>query len=362
MPKVTVIVPVYNVEKYLRDCLNSLINQSLKDIEILCIDDGSTDNSGNICEEYAKNDARVKVIHKPNSGYGHSINLGIQNSNGKYLAILESDDFADRKMYENLWDLAEKYEADLVKCAWYEYFTDTKTSVNTGSLPVKYANKVITYRDFHDILKNKTTIWAGIYKKDFLISNNLKCLETMGASFQDTSFNFQALIFANRIVLTEKPYVYYRQDNINSSVKSKGKIFNICREYDVINNVLDSHPQIKEEINYRKLINEYNHYTWNLLRIAEEYRPEFIDKFAERFKVYYDRHEINEKFFRKINKKEFNILMSDKDKFLEIIKKKAKKKIYRQNRKKLFSLKISSSRISLVMFGKQILQYANSLF
>lgn len=355
MPKVSIIVPIYNVEKYLKECLDSLTNQTLKDIEILCIDDGSTDSSGQICDEYTKNDARIKVIHKQNSGYGNSINLGIEKAEGKYIGILESDDYADRKMYEDLWNTAEKFQADNVRCSWYECFPEKNVYINVGTISPKIANKVITFRDYHKILKNKTMIWGGILKKDFLINNNIKCLETPGASYQDTSFNFKILTLAQRLVLVDKPYVYYRKDNINSSVKNKGKVYFICDEYSEITKFLNEHPDIKKEINYRKLINEYNNYVWNLLRISEEYREEFIVKFAEIFKQYYDNGELDEKFYNKISKDEVETLLNNKNEYLNIINKKIKKKLAREKRKNMFSLKTSRTGISLILFGKQVI-------
>ena len=343
------------MENYLKECLDSLVNQTLKDIEILCIDDGSTDTSGKICDEYAKNDARIKVIHKENSGYGNSINLGIEQAEAKYIGILESDDFADRKMYEDLWNIAEKFQADNVRCNWYEYFPEKDTCINVGTIPTYLVNKIITYKEYHKILKNKTMIWGGILKKDFLIKNNIKCLETPGASYQDTSFNFKTLALAQKLVLVDKPYVYYRKDNINSSVKNKGKVYFICDEYSEITKFLNEHPDIKKEVNYRKLINEYNNYVWNLLRISEEYREEFIIRFAEIFKQYYDNGELDERFYNKINKAELNTLLSNKEEFLKIINKKVKKKLAREKRKNMFSLKTSPSGISLILFGKQVI-------
>ncbi len=356
LPKVSVIVPIYNVEKYLEQCLDSLKNQTLKDIEIICVDDGSTDSCGEICDRYAQNDARIKVIHKKNSGYGNSINRGIEEAQGKYVGILESDDFADKKMYENLWNLAEQHQADNVKCSWYDYFTDSDTAIKVGAISPKKANKVITYKDFHGILKNRTVIWGGIYRRDFLVANNIKCLETPGASFQDTSFNIKTLLLANRLVLTEKSYIYYRKDNINSSVKSKAKVYFICEEYEEITRFLNEHPDIKQEINYRKLINEYNHYIWNLLRISPEFRSDFIDKFAEIFSKYYNNDEFDSRFYNKIKKKELLTLFNNKEKFFKLIRRKSIKQQLREKRKLKFSLRISSARISLVAFGKQLVR------
>ena len=101
MIKVSILMPACNVEKFLRECMDSVVGQTLKDIEIICIDDGSKDSTGDILDDYAEQDERVKVIHKPNSGYGHSMNVGLQHATGEYIGIIETDDFADLDMFES---------------------------------------------------------------------------------------------------------------------------------------------------------------------------------------------------------------------------------------------------------------------
>ena len=122
-PKVSIVVPIYNVEKYLRQCLDSIVNQTLKDIEIICVDDGSKDSSPEIIEEYVKKDSRVKVITKENSGYGNSMNRGFDMATGEYIGIVESDDYADPDMFEKLYDIAKKNDLDIVKSGFYFYYS-----------------------------------------------------------------------------------------------------------------------------------------------------------------------------------------------------------------------------------------------
>lgn len=121
MAKISVVVPVYNVEKYLKECIDSIINQTLEDIEIICVNDGSTDSSLEILNDYAKKDSRIIVINKSNSGYGHTMNMGLNAATGEYVGIIESDDFADKNMFEDLYKLAKEYDADIVKGDWYNY-------------------------------------------------------------------------------------------------------------------------------------------------------------------------------------------------------------------------------------------------
>ena len=198
MPKVSVLVPVYNVEKYLKQCLNSVIGQTLQDIEIICINDGSTDSSLSILEEFAKNDNRIKIINKENSGYGASMNMGLDLAIGEYIGIIESDDFADEKMFEDLYDLAVKNNADIVKSDFYYHFSNENISRKAGKILSK--NKTFSIKDDTSALKILPTIWSAVYKRSFLNENNIRFLETKGASYQDTSFAFKTLACAKNIL------------------------------------------------------------------------------------------------------------------------------------------------------------------
>jgi len=109
MPNISIILPIYNVDSYLRECLDSIINQTLKDIEIICVNDDLKDNSLSIMQEHAEKDSRIKIISKPNSGYGHTMNVGIDAATGKYIGIVEPDDYVQLDMYETLYNLAEKH-------------------------------------------------------------------------------------------------------------------------------------------------------------------------------------------------------------------------------------------------------------
>ena len=122
--KVSVIVPCYNVEKYVRECIQSICNQTLKEIEIICINDGSKDNTLSIINEFKKKDKRIKVINKENTGYGHSVNLGIDIACGKYIGIVESDDFIEPNMYSEMYEISEFYNLEVCRCCYYEYHSD----------------------------------------------------------------------------------------------------------------------------------------------------------------------------------------------------------------------------------------------
>ena len=121
---VSVVIPVYNVKKYIKECLDSVLNQTLNNIQIICVDDGSTDGSEKILDEYEKKDSRITVIHKANGGYGQAMNIGNAHARGEYIAILEPDDYIDIDMYEELYSIAKEKDLDFVKSNYYRFWGD----------------------------------------------------------------------------------------------------------------------------------------------------------------------------------------------------------------------------------------------
>lgn len=354
MPKVSVLVPIYNVEKYLSQCLDSIINQKLDDIEIILINDGSNDSSPLIIEKYQNQDKRIKVINKINTGYGNSMNLGLDMATGEYIGIVEPDDFIEKDMFFDLYDLAKKYNSDLVKSDYFGFQDNQKRKMGKfASYPIE---KPIDIFEYPSLVRMQPSIWSGIYRKEFLDNNNIRFLESPGASFQDTSFAFKTFCLAKNIILTDKPYLNYRMDNENSSVKSQSKVFLITLEYNEIDKFLNDNPKIKKAVNSNKLIKQYKTYIWNLKRIEPKFYLDFIERFCGDFERYYQNNEIDNVFYKKINKKEFNLLISDKDKFKKRLKSIIKKEKDKEKRRKMISIHLNSSRLSVVLFGKQIIK------
>ncbi len=354
MPKVSILVPIYNVERYLKQCLESLVNQTLQDIEIICINDGSTDASHSIIEEYAKNDNRIKAIHKDNSGYGHSMNTGLDAVTGEFVAIVESDDFVDLNMCKDLYELAQKDDVDMVIADFYGFKNNQARKM--GKVSKSLENKIINVQTEKKITKLYLPIWNKMYKTEFLKEINLRFIESKGASYQDTSFGFISLVSAKKVVCTQRAYLYYREDNANSSVKQKDKVFCVVEEYQKITNFLNENEEIKKAVNCEKLIRQYNGYMWNLMRIEEEFYAEFIDVFSNQYNEFYKNGEITEGFYKKIDKAELKMLLANKVAFQAMIKKRAKSKNKKETIKDLFSIRINSSRVSIVLFGKQIIK------
>lgn len=354
MAKVSIIIPIYNTEKYIKKCLDSVIAQTLEDIEIICVNDGSTDSSLSILEQYSQKDPRITIINKTNSGYGHSMNLGIDSSTGEYIGIVEADDFVNPEMFEELYRLASENQADMVKSDFY-YYLD-KRSRKAGKIAKNKCFKVFNIKDDNTILKMMPSIWSAIYKREFLKENNIRFLETAGASYQDTSFAFKTLASAGRIVFTDRAYYNYRQDNESSSVQSKGKVYAICDEWEEITKYVNERPEIKKEINDIKLSTQFNAYRWNTMRIDEKYRDEFIEKYSKTFKEYYNNEEIKQGFFKKASKNELKLLLFNKPEYKKLINALALKKDKKAQRQKAFSVRINPSRVSIVLFNKHLVE------
>lgn len=291
MCKVSIVVPIYNVEKYLRQCLNSIINQTLKDIEIICVNDGSTDLSTQIINEFAEKDNRIKIINKENSGYGASMNRGFDSATGEYLGIVESDDYADPCMFEKLYGIAKKNDLDVVKSGYYLYYSipeekNEKVEIashilcNRTFCPTEDFSAPMEQVEFFNI---KPTIWSSIYRTNFIRENSIRFNETPGASYQDASFNFKVWVCAKRVQLIQEAFLHYRQDNENSSVNSKGKIFCICDEYDEMQRFLDERPCKKGKLECLKNRIKYDSYMWNYNRLAPRYKYLFLERVSYEF-------------------------------------------------------------------------------
>lgn len=281
-PKVSVIVPVCNVEKYVKECVESLINQSLREIEIICVNDGSSDSSLHILRGLEQKDNRISIIDKENTGYGDTVNTGIRAAKGEYIGILESDDFAVSDMYEKLYSKARKNSAELVKGNYYNYFTESNNSdieEYLGWLPYE---KLLTREERNVLIFSEPAIWCGIYKKDFLLKNDISFLTTPGASYQDTSFAYKTALCAKRMMLIKDPVLFYRRDNEDSSVKDDRKVFYICDEFEEIYRFVMERGREEELAVYAKAM--YYRYKWNLERLKVESRAKFLLKMYEQFR------------------------------------------------------------------------------
>lgn len=237
-PKLSVVVPIYNTEAYLRQSLDALCTQTLRDIEIICVDDGSTDRTPEILKEYADRDSRIKIIRKANSGYGHTVNVGIDAACGEYLAIAEPDDYVAQDMFECLYKTAKAHNVPLVKSDWelfWEQNSEETRRERWQLIPGTTDTIVFAPKENPVMIADASGIWAAVYNLAWLRQNNIRCCETPGASFQDTGFVIKTYFCAGKMAFVPKPFVSYRQSNPNSSINAgASKAFAVFGEFDEI--------------------------------------------------------------------------------------------------------------------------------
>ena len=322
--KVSVIIPIYNVEKYLEECIRSAMAQTLKEIEIICVNDGSTDNSLEIVKSLAKNDSRIVIIDKKNGGYGETINIGISKAKGKYICILESDDYIDSNMYKDLYDCIEKNNVDFVKSNFYYLYGNGKNKIiikSEVSDMDSFYNVKINPQMNVNLFIQKTTNWTGIYKTEFLRKNKIMHNETPGASYQDTGFCFKVYTSANSCVFLRNAYYYYRQDNPNASMRSKSKVYAIVNEYNFIRKNLENEnlfETYKGIYTYKKFDAFFN---FNYNRIGYEFKREFLEFMSDDFKKAIESKEYDDLYFSNEEKKVFlDIAKSPEQFYIENLK------------------------------------------
>lgn len=285
MPELSIIVPVYNTGQYLEECLESIRCQSLQDIEVICVDDGSTDDSLTIIKQFVQKDSRFSVIQKANSGYGSSMNQGLDAVHGKYIGIVESDDWILQDMMQTLYECAEMNEADFVKADFYRFVHQSDGTVRriynhlTGEN--QYYNRVLRPSDEIQTFRFIMNIWSGIYRTDFIRINQIRFHETPGASFQDNGFWFQTFALAERVCFINKPLYMNRRDNPLSSVNNQEKVFASCREYDFIRQWVEEKLHGQRKYLYLCAEGRIRNYLFTIERIGNTFKPAFYERFKE---------------------------------------------------------------------------------
>lgn len=222
-PKVSVIVPVYKVDKYLTKCLNSIVNQTLEELEIIIVDEGDVDRCREIIDYFEKNDPRVVAPHKKNGGYGASCNLGFDMARGEYIAIVESDDFIEPEMYEEMYEYALKLDADVVKTPYYEYTGDgTKRdccyrNYVTDACP---QNMCFSVKEYGVLLEVHASLWSGLYRTSYMKKNNIQFIRAKGGAYVDVGFRIDTLVNTDKCAWLNKPYYNYRVDSEGSTTNN----------------------------------------------------------------------------------------------------------------------------------------------
>lgn len=300
-PKISVIMPSLNVRPYIEECIESAINQTLKDIEIICVDAGSTDGTLEVLRDYEKRDSRIRVIVSDKKSYGRQMNLGFDAATGEYMAILETDDYIKPDMYAFLYAKAKEYDVDLIKSD-HEIFTgepgDREFTYRQLSANRSIYNRVIDPSlELVEVFKADKVTWTGIYKMSFLREHNIRHNETPGAAYQDNGFWFQTFLFAERVFFVRKAFYMLRRDNPNSSVFSHGKAYIIFDEYAFIERILRNDKEKEEQFITIFQKKKFDTYLFHYSRIAEMYKLDYLRRMATEFGDARARGELDESVF-----------------------------------------------------------------
>lgn len=222
--KISVIVPIYSVEKYLSKCIDSIINQTYTNLEIILVDDGSPDNCSIICDDYSLMDIRIKVIHKKNGGLSDARNAGLNVATGDYISFLDSDDYIHKEFYETLINLIIQYDADVAQCEFLKVYEDSKSNPNGCDFDTDEKISVLDNREalnnlFNEYYVNTVVVWNKLYKRELFKSIRYP----KGKIHEDEYTTYKVLFVTNKVVTTSKQLYYYLQRE--NSIMGKG--FNI---------------------------------------------------------------------------------------------------------------------------------------
>lgn len=255
---ISIIIPVYKVEKYLEKCIQSVINQTYENLQIILVDDGSPDNCGKICDEYAKKDHRIEVIHKSNGGLSDARNKGLEIAKGEYIGFVDSDDYIEADMYEVLYNLLKQYNADVSICNFYTV-SQEKIAIKNADNGIKEYTRIEILKEI--LLDNniQSYAWNKLYKKELF--DEIKY--PVGKKYEDIGTTFYLLEKCNKVVVTGKPEYYYinRQDSIVNNVTE-------TTITDYIELIMQRYDYIEENI---KELSSYNkNYLKRILKTAEQ--------------------------------------------------------------------------------------------
>ena len=250
-PKVTVILPTLNMKAYIHQSLKSVLDQTLKEIEVFVVDAASTDGTREIVREYMENDSRVFLLDDVKKSTGYAKNIGIEMSSAPYIAMVEPDDYIELDMMEKLYRAAEETEVDFVKANYSAFLGEGNSRFDfyksTSALPGDYERIIDPQRDNH-CFGWMMYEWLGLYRKSFLDKFHIRHNESPGAAYQDHGFWFLTFAYARSIYLLPDTFYHYRCDNPNASIKNPNNVFNICKEYGYMQRRLEFQKDVWERV------------------------------------------------------------------------------------------------------------------
>lgn len=265
----SVIIPVYDVEKYIRECLDSIVNQTYKNLQIILVDDGSTDSSGKICDEYAKKDSRITVVHQENQGAGAAKNTGLDLIKGEYFSIIDSDDYIDLSMYEKMVSLMNQYDSDIAQCLFIQNYKNKKIKSGiflTDKSPLKLSSDKYMKKYLSDW--KFAVFWNKLFKSSLL--GNIRF--PVGRKIDDEFFTYKLVCNAKSVISTTDAFYYYRMRKssvMNDNAKDRliyDRIDCFVERYEYVSSRF---PKLKKAY-YDKLSDSLLFYKSQLTDVSEE--------------------------------------------------------------------------------------------
>ena len=314
---VSVIIPVYNVEKYLCECLDSIINQTYRNIQIILVDDGSTDNSANICDEYKMKDERITVIHKLNEGLSSARNKGLENAKGAYIQFVDSDDYIDLDTIEIMHNIICKCNADIV--SYSHYILNNGKIISNCTKEIEQIEKIEVMKEIMLDDKVRNYSWEKLWKKELFKDITYP----IGRKFEDLLTTPLILEKAEKIVVYDIPKYYYRQRNDSIMGKQCNKLrIEYIRAVCEMNKYLkEKYPEIEKYLNYNIVNMTLNTYNDIAIFAMYDLLEEDIVKQIYSMATTILKDDKNKEFIKKQSSKEkythIEILMNDKKKYYE---------------------------------------------
>lgn len=296
MPNISIIIPVYNVGQYLEKCIESVINQTYKDIEIICVDDGSTDISSEICDKYGKMDSRIKVIHKTNEGLVSARQAGLKIAMGKYVGFVDGDDWIDEEMYECMFQTIEKYKVDMVETGVIDSYGEIlekkrKCKLAEGiykgeKFKKNIFNNLLYDGKFYNYGVNTIYLWNKLFKRSFIYECYMK-LDFKQSMFEDYASVYPYLIKHQSVAVVNKAFYHYRV--VNNSLK-RSKLNDAML-------ILHLHTKLMEEVINKSVYKENFLHQFNFFKLffLIMYNISIFDSYQQKILVPYGGIDYNEK-------------------------------------------------------------------
>ncbi len=327
--KVSIIMPSKNVVNYIEECLNSVVNQTLKEIEIICVDAFSTDGTREIIQRFAENDNRIILLDDDMGSCGYSYNKGIAIARGEYIGFVETDDYVKTDMFEILYQKAIENNLDYVKANHIPFINVTENErfyieekIFASRAMTALYGKVFDASVYPEILWPDHCMWNGIYKSTFLKEKNVRLNESKGPSYQDHGFQWQTMVQAKRVMYLDTGLYYYRKDNETASMKNPKGMIRDFSEFMFIKDFLQSNDQVTKEhwwIYYQKLLHTFIFWTRGIVDENGHLPEEVLDTLGKYKLEFENALSYEPSFIKRIGYKEYEklaLICNDSDAFL----------------------------------------------